>query len=240
MKYLQLLVVCFFLISCGAEKGVSDFIDQDEFDELFANANSFYSYSAFIEASKDFPEFVGEGNNKKRALELAAFLANISHETTGGWADAPGGSEKWGLYYLEEIDCKSSGCSQYCDVNSGISCAAGKSYHGRGPIQLSYNYNYNSAGLALGVDLLNQPELVTSDSVISFKTALWFWMNGIAGNANTPHEAIMSGDGFGETIRIINSIECNGGAPAAIDDRVNFFKFFTGFLGVKSGKGLRC
>lgn len=36
--------------------------------------------------------------------------------------------------------------------------------------------SYIQAGKALGVDLLNQPDLVAQDAVLAFKTALWFWM----------------------------------------------------------------
>jgi hypothetical protein len=39
---------------------------------------------------------------RKIRRELAAFLANIAQETSGGWNDAPGGYYKWGLYFIEE------------------------------------------------------------------------------------------------------------------------------------------
>ena len=45
---------------------------------------------------------------------------------------------------------------------------------GRGPLQISYNYNYGLAGAALGLPLLARPELVLSDAVTSWKTALWW------------------------------------------------------------------
>lgn len=38
------------------------------------------------------------------------------------------------------------------------------------------SYNYGPAGQALGFEGLNNPELVATDPVIAFKTALWFWM----------------------------------------------------------------
>ncbi|KAG6498327.1 hypothetical protein ZIOFF_046239 [Zingiber officinale] len=43
-------------------------------------------------------------------------------------------------------------------------------------MQISYNYNYGAAGEAIGVDLLSHPDLVATDPVISFQTAIWFWM----------------------------------------------------------------
>lgn len=36
--------------------------------------------------------------------------------------------------------------------------------------------SYIQAGNALGLDLLNNPDLITSDPVVAFKVALWFWM----------------------------------------------------------------
>lgn len=46
----------------------------------------------------DFGAFLKEGFKKDRKRELAAFLAILSHETGGGWAGAPGGELKWGLF----------------------------------------------------------------------------------------------------------------------------------------------
>jgi hypothetical protein len=44
------------------------------------------------------------------------------------------------------------------------------------PPSPKHSYNYIQAGAALGFDGLNNPELVASDPVLSFKTAIWFWM----------------------------------------------------------------
>ena len=74
-----------------------------------------------------------------------------------------------------------------------------KGYYGRGPIQLSWNYNYGPAGSSIGFDGLNNPETVATDPIISFRAALWFWMNNV-------HSIILSGQGFGATIRAINGI----------------------------------
>lgn len=38
------------------------------------------------------------------------------------------------------------------------------------------NFNYGPAGKALGFDGLKNPEIVSNNSLIAFKTALWFWM----------------------------------------------------------------
>lgn len=63
----------------------------------------------------------------------------------------------------------------YCDPNNRQwPCVSGRGYHGRGPLQLSWNYNYGAAGQSIGFDGLNNPDIVPTDNVISFRTALWF------------------------------------------------------------------
>lgn len=123
----------------------------------------------------------------------------------------------------------------YCDENNRQwPCAPNKGYYGRGPLQLSWNYNYGPAGQAIGFDGLNNPEIVARDAVISFKTALWFWMNNV-------HTAIISGQGFGSTIRAINgNLECNGANPGTVAARVNYYTSYCNQLGVNPGPNLRC
>ncbi|KAH9326680.1 hypothetical protein KI387_006858, partial [Taxus chinensis] len=76
----------------------------------------------------------------------------------------------WGYCFLRE-----NGGGDYCNSQQAP-CASGKQYYGRGPIQLSWNYNYIAAGKAIGFDGLNDPDIVARDNTISFKTAIWFWM----------------------------------------------------------------
>jgi chitinase len=218
---------------------VSQFLSKAQFETFFPNRNALYTYENFVAAVAAFPAFAGQGSDEVRKRELAAFLANIAHETSGGWPDAPGGPYVWGLYFKEEVGCE-GGCPGYCVSTPDAPCAPGKSYHGRGPIQLSYNYNYKPAGDAIGANLLAQPELVATDGAISFKTALWFWMGGLSGGAQTCHEAMVGGLGFGATIRIINGIECGGAQPSKVDSRVGHYEFFCDELGVTPGDALRC
>ena len=51
-------------------------------------------------------------------------------------------------------------------VNVGYE--ANRLFFGRGPIQLSWNYNYIDAGNALGVDLCANPELVATDAAVAW------------------------------------------------------------------------
>ncbi|CAM0150246.1 unnamed protein product [Urochloa decumbens] len=220
-------------------------------DDSACPAHGFYNYTAFLRAAERFPAFGGDGDAATRKREVAAFLAQISHETTGGWATAPDGPFSWGLCFKEEI----SPPSNYCDANNTQwPCFPGKSYHGRGPIQLSWNYNYGPAGEALGFDGLRKPELVADDPEVAFKTALWFWMTPRAPKPSC-HDVMVgryrpSGDdlaknrtaGFGLTTNIINGgIECGpAGKPAPVADRIGFFRRYCGVLGVDVGPNLDC
>ncbi|MCO5574391.1 hypothetical protein L7F22_028175 [Adiantum nelumboides] len=119
------------------------------------------------------------------------------------------------------------------------SCNADKQYYGRGPLQLTWNYNYGAAGQALGFDGINNPDIVAQDPNISFETALWFWMTQ---RSPTCHDAIVNGQGFGATINAINGgIECGSGANQEQQQaRINLYKSFCSLLGVEPGDNLTC
>merc|ERR1712224_1095709 len=122
-------------------------------------------------------------------------------------------------------------------------CAAGKTYHGRGPMQLSWNYNYAPAGVALrplvgdpSLDLLANPEKITSDPKLAFATAIYFWMtprenkpscHDVMVDKWEPTSADIRGNrlpGFGVTTNIINGgLECNRPGNAAVEDRVKYY-----------------
>ncbi|PQP92101.1 endochitinase 2 [Prunus yedoensis var. nudiflora] len=141
----------------------------------------------------------------------------------------------------------------YCAWDPNYPCAAGKQYYGRGPIQLSWNYNYGQCGKAIGADLLNNPDLVATDPVISFKTALWFWMTPqspkpschdvITGRWNPSGADKSAGrvPGYGVTTNIINGgLECGKGWNAKVEDRIGFYKRYCDLLGVGYGNNLDC
>lgn len=51
----------------------------------------------------------------------------------------------------------------------------GFSYIGRGIIQVTGRSNYAECGRHLGVDLLGQPEMLSSDRMIAARSAVWYW-----------------------------------------------------------------
>ena len=135
-------MLCSGLLSEARRLPISSLVTKQLFAEIFLHkddnacpAKDFYTYDSFIQATRRFPRFGNTGDLATRKREIAAFLAQISHETTGGWATAPDGPYAWGLCFKEEISPQ----SDYCDsTNTEWPCYPGKSYKGRGPIQLSW------------------------------------------------------------------------------------------------------
>ena len=86
------------------------------------------------------------------------------------------------------------------------------------------------------MDLLNNPGVLAQDDPTSWKSALWFW------NVNSNcHTAITSGQGFGATIQAINgAIECNGGNPNEVNDRISHYTSYYNQFGVDPGSNLSC
>ncbi|WP_454851244.1 glycoside hydrolase family 19 protein [Promicromonospora soli] len=208
--------------------GTEDFpVSQAQFNSFFPNRNSFYTYAGLVDALSAYPGFANSGSETIQKREAAAFLANVSHETGG-------------LVHI--VEQNTANYPHYCDTSQPYGCPAGNDqYYGRGPVQLSWNFNYKAAGDALGIDLLNNPSLVATNSSVAWKTGLWYWNTQNGPGTMTPHAAIVNDRGFGETIRSINgSIECNGGNPAQVQSRVDTYLRFTSALGVDPGGNLYC
>jgi chitinase len=166
--------------------------------------------------------FANTGTLESCRKETAAFLGNIARETGR-------------LRYAEEI-----AKSVYCSTRTACVCDASttdqtKWYYGRGAIQLTWNYNYCSAGTALMTDLLGQPRLVHTDPKYAWATALWYWMTSKGGHTMTCHQAMTGAGNFGDTIRTINGGECGGGgygSVSAVTQRVDAYIEFAKGLGV--------
>ena len=89
----------------------------------------------------------------------AAFLAQVAHESGE-------------LVYMEEL---ASGAEYEGRRDLGNTQPGdGKKFKGRGPLQLTGRANYRAAGLALGLNLEENPEQVATPSV-GFRTSVWFW-----------------------------------------------------------------
>jgi putative chitinase len=90
---------------------------------------------------------------------IAAFLAQVAHES--------------GEYrYMEEIASGSAYEGRH-DLGN-IYAGDGKKYKGHGPIQITGRTNHQACGNALGLDLINQPTLITTPEHAT-RSATWFW-----------------------------------------------------------------
>jgi chitinase len=202
-------------------------LSRSTFEAMFPSRNAFYTYEGLSEAAQTFPAFAAGGTADDKKREVAAFLANVSHETGG-------------LVYIEEID-KADYCS---DGAPDCPCAPGKSYFGRGPLQLSWNYNYCAASQAIFGDaevLRLDPDRVAQDPKIAWATALYFWMTSTGAGKATAHDAMTGAGDFGATIRTINgAVECDGKSPDTVADRVRIYTSFCALLSVDTGPDVTC
>ncbi|MVO88612.1 chitinase [Streptomyces sp. p1417] len=216
---------------CGTGGGNPDpsgfVVSKAQFEQMFPNRQPFYTYEGLVDALKAYPGFTKTGTDEVRKREAAAFLANVSHETGG---------------LVHVVEQNQANYPHYCDKNQPYGCPAGNAaYYGRGPIQLSWNFNYKAAGEALGIDLLNNPWLVERDPSVAWQTGLWYWNTQKGPGTVTGHQAIVDGHGFGESIRSINgTLECNGGNPAQVQSRIDRFQQFVKVLGTTPGDRLSC
>ncbi|KAK1272711.1 Basic endochitinase [Acorus gramineus] len=240
----------------GDGGAVGSLISRSLFEEMLKHRNDvaclargFYTYDDFVASANSFDGFATTGDEDTRKREIAAFLAQTSHETTGGWETAPDGPYAWGYCFKEEINP----ASDYCVPSVEYPCVPGQKYYGRGPIQISYNYNYGQAGKYLGIDLLSNPGLVVANGSISFDTAFWFWMTTqlpkpschdvMTGKWKPSNADVAAGrlEGFGLTTNIINGgVECGTGPNMFTNNRIGFYKRYCDLLGVSYGDNLDC
>lgn len=146
--------------------------------------------------------------------EAAMFIAQLIHESGG-------------LNHIEELACK-SGCAGQYGSDKGES---GKSYHGRGFIQLTWPDNYKAASQALGKGdtLFKTPEIVAQDPEIAMDVSIWYWQSKVA---TAPGVKEMK---FGATTKAINgAIECSGSGNATPKKRFEIYKKVAQAFGVSN------
>jgi len=103
-----------------------------------------------------------------KGKELAAFLAQCSHES-GGFNHL---SEIWGPSAAQRAYDGKMGNSRPGD---------GYRYRGRGYIQLTGKDNYTAASRGLGLDLVKNPDQAATPD-IGAKTSVWFWKTNVQSN----------------------------------------------------------
>lgn len=234
---------------------VTKYLDAAKWNELFPNRKNFYSFKNFVTAASLFPDFLAEADSTTQKRELAAFLANMAHETSGGMETSPSGEFKYGLYFIKETN-KSLWAGYSDKTNTAYPPVKGKNYYGRGPVQLSWNYNYgqfSEAWYGSKDTLLQHPEYLVTDPVLSFASALWFWMTPqfpkpschdvMAGNWKPTPDDIAKNrlPGFGATVNVINGgIECGKNDNENTKNRYGYYEYFCKFLQVSPGDNVKC
>ncbi|PBJ82014.1 peptidoglycan-binding protein [Lysobacteraceae bacterium NML93-0399] len=111
----------------------------------------------------------------------AMFIAQLAHESGG-------------FHYMEEI---ASGAAYEGRTDLGNTQPGdGERYKGRGYIQVTGRHNYTEAGRALGLDLVNNPELAAQPENAA-RIAAWYW------ESRGINAAADAGD-FTQVTRLIN------------------------------------
>ncbi|MDO3642772.1 chitinase [Mucilaginibacter sp. L3T2-6] len=236
VKITRRAVSVYQFIRTDKATGKSSTVRQDEdWNEDWAKKKPDSSYVI------DYGNFCNEKDLQTNKRELAAFFANIAHETRHG----ENGQYNDGLMFIHENNTS----LPYVTENDAYPAVPGKKYYGRGPLQLSYNGNYGYASDCIFGDkkiLLENPEKVENDAVTAFKTAIYFWMT--PQTAKPSAHDVMIGKwqptaadkaanrlpGFGMTINIINGeVECNKGENIfSMNDRIGFYQHFLKAFGI--------
>ncbi|MFT7722864.1 MAG: chitinase [Roseateles sp.] len=227
---LRALALLPLLLPLAATAGSPFLPSRAQFDALFPERIAFYTYEGFVEAVRQTPGFADADSDTERRQEMAAFLGQIAHESDQLRAQREYRRENWG---------------NYCRDDARLSCAPGQQYYGRGPIQLSWNYQYKAAGDFLGIDLWADPDRVARDSTVAWRTALWYWMTQPGESRAPAHAALRGGQGFAATTRAINGpLECDkpGDAEALRKNkrRIDFYKHASQMFGVPLLHPLGC
>lgn len=236
VKVTRRAISVYQFIRTDKRTGKATTVRQDgDWNEEWAKAKGDSTYMV------DYGGFCTEKEALTNKRELAAFFAHIAHETRHGM----NGSYTDGLMALHEENTS----LEYTSDSDEYPSVKGQKYYGRGSMQLSYNGNYGYASDCIFGNkhiLLDNPALVETDPVVSFKTAIYFWMTPETHKPsahdvmigkwqpNARDKAAGRTPGFGMTIVIVNGVlECNKGDNYSMSDRIGFYQFFLKKLGTK-------
>lgn len=143
-------------------------------------------------------------------MEAAMREFDITNEMRSRMWLAQAGHESGSLVYFEEI---ASGAAYEGRKDLGNTQPGdGKKYKGRGPIQITGRYNYTNAQTAMGIPLVDKPELAADPHGASFRISAWWW------KTNGLNEISDKGDVTAATKRI------NGGTNGLSDRQSRYAK----------------
>ena len=156
--------------------------------QMFPNAG------ARLDAHLPYIVSAMEESGINNPLRVAAFLAQLAHES--------------GEYrYMEEI-ASGDAYEGRADLGNNVR-GDGRKFKGHGPIQITGRANPAACGAALGLPLLDEPELIAMPEH-GTRSAVWFW--------NSRSLSVLADLGWFQTItRIVNG-GLNGWA-----ERLNYY-----------------
>ena len=175
--------------TCGSSyynctSGTCLLFNQDQFDRTWPLKNYWavgkradtYTWTEFrIAADQDAMFTTGDTNMRKR--EVAAYFANKDQETGIGQYDreiyCQPGNPGYGT-----VNCNYCSASTECGTpRCSTTSTTGNKYFGRGPVQLSWDYNYCRASKAIWGDnrLYDNPDMMFNDPVTMWRVANWYW-----------------------------------------------------------------
>jgi len=248
-------------------KLVESIIKEKDWEFLFPQRHSAYTYTNFLKAIAKFPAVCHPDSEATCRKVLATMFAHFTQETGGH--NPSGGVPQWrqGLHYVEELGCDARDCGYSTNCAGGewtakawpcgkLDSGEYQHYHGRGAKQLSYNYNYGQFSAAMYGDiryLLDNPDLVR-DTWLNLASAIWFFatpqppkpsMLGVIEGDWTPSGTDKIRGlrlGFGLTTNIINGgIECGKGSETQqARNRGEYYKEFAAYLNVQVVGDLGC
>lgn len=92
MRSWLVTLFCLLSLTCALSQDVGSIVSKNVFERMLLHRNDancpakgFYNYESFIAATRSFGGFGTTGDINTRKKEIAAFLAQTSHETTGNF-----------------------------------------------------------------------------------------------------------------------------------------------------------
>lgn len=141
--------------------------------------------------------------------ELAQLMAQCAHETKNFVSTTEDGTDKnFTKWYENKADLGNT------EPGDGIK------YKGRGFIHLTGRYNYTEASKALGLDLVNNPELAAEPKNAA-KIAIWYWKFRVDNRVTD----------FTNTTKVTRAVN---GKINGLDERIRYFNLYVKTLGLQS------
>jgi basic endochitinase B len=137
------------------------------------NGKWYYTYDNIIRGMAQLEEFAKFGDDNLKKLEIAAFLANVAQETGSDSRDAYGGP----CCFIQEGGGAYWGSQNFSEVCKPKGTCAPAGYAGRGPHQLTHDYNYQlySQTMGAGDEYFNDPDILTRNPLAGIGGSIWFW-----------------------------------------------------------------